>query len=56
MVPWKHKSVGHVLSGHHLGKLSDIQCIMSTQKGTFVFIIRPTSNIPSITISRISTV
>ena len=38
LVPWKHES-DECLSGHQLGKLSDVQCIMSTNKGSFVFII-----------------
>ena len=49
LVPWKHKSVGAVLSGHQLGKPSDIRLIMSTQKGSFVFIIHPTHKYPLIT-------
>ena len=40
LVPWKHESVGRVLSGHQLGKPSDVRWIMSTHEGSFVFIIR----------------
>ena len=50
LVPWKHESVGRVLSEPQLGTLSDVWGIMSTQKGSVVFILHPTSNIPSITI------
>ena len=34
LVPWKHESVGQVLSGHQLGKLSDVRQIISTHKGS----------------------
>ena len=39
LVPWKHKSVRQVLSGHQLEKTSDLRWIMSTNEGSFVFII-----------------
>ena len=42
LVPWKHESVGRVLSGHQLGKPSDVRRIISTHEGSFVFIIHPT--------------
>ena len=45
LVPWKHESVGRVLSGHQLGKPSDVRGIMSTHEGSFVFIIHATKNI-----------
>ena len=35
-------SVGRVLSGHQLGKPSDVWWIMSRNMGSFVFIIHPT--------------
>ena len=41
MVPWKHESVGRVLSGHQLGKPSDVRRILSTHESSFVFIIHP---------------
>ena len=37
LVPWKHESVGLVLSGHQLGKPSDVRQIMSTHEGSFVY-------------------
>ena len=42
VVSWKHESEGRVLSGHQLRKPSDVLLIMSTHKGSFVFIIHPT--------------
>ena len=42
LMPWKHESVGRVLSRHQLGKLSDVRRIISTHEGSFVFIIHPT--------------
>ena len=42
MVPWKHESVEGVLSGHQLGKPSDVRQIISTHEGSFVFTIHPT--------------
>ena len=47
LVPWKHESIGRVLSGHQLGKPSDVRWIMSTHEGSFVFIIHPTRGILS---------
>ena len=41
LVPWKHESVGLVLSGHQLRKPSDVFRIISTHEGSFVFIIHP---------------
>ena len=34
MVPWKHESVGRVLSGHQLRKPSDVRQIISTHEGS----------------------
>ena len=45
LVPWKHEYLGRVLSGHQLGKPSDVRRIISTHEGSFVFIIHPTWNI-----------
>ena len=36
LVPWKHESVGRVLSEHKLGKPSDVGRIMSTQEGRLI--------------------
>ena len=32
LVPWKHESVGRLLSGHQLGKPSDVRQIISTHE------------------------
>ena len=37
LVPWKHESVGRVLSGHQLGEPSDVRQIISTHSGGFVY-------------------
>ena len=42
LLPWKHESVGRVLSGHQLLKQSDVRCNISTHVGSFVFIIHAT--------------
>ena len=34
LVNWKQESIGRVLSGHQLGKPSDVQRIMSTHSGS----------------------
>ena len=39
LVPWKHESVGWVLPEPQLGKPRDVRWIISTQKGSFVFVV-----------------
>ena len=48
---WVSRGMGVpvTLSGHQLGKASDVWWIISTHEGSFVFIIHPTLKYPVIT-------
>ena len=42
LLHWKHQSLGQVLSGHQLGKLSDHSGLCQQTIVVFVFIVQPT--------------